>query len=500
MPIDASILLQQQRQPSILDAVSQAVQMKSMLQYQRQSEMAMKQQQRALDDEEAGRSLFAANPAPAPADVYGAMGVRSGTAALTGISNLRNSELETQTKKLKLQADKTARLGSLAGVGSASHEAAVQAIQQAVQEGLIPAEEGLQLASMPPGLLLAKMKAFAGQAMTVAQQRAQELAEIEARYKAAEEARKAAMAPLDFQAKQQAVTGTQPITPYQSAQLKVTTEAQKRQEAQAAETARHNRATEARMAEALAGRSAQAAPLGGGDAVGEEFLKTLPQSRQQMIRAMASGAIPAPSPNSRSREAQRNLADLMAYDPTFTVQRAQVRKAFATGPDGKNIGSLNTAIVHLGRLGDAGVALQNDTFVPGNEAYNYLRDKFGSARVTNFQLLKDAVAGEMAAALKGNATDIEIEKMGKSIRTSNSPAQLAGVVGEGIAVLADKAHTYQERYQREIPGDTWSPILPAAAAMLERHKVHRTGGAAQGGPGRKVEVWGFDDSGKLVRK
>jgi len=167
----------------------------------------------------------------------------------------------------------------------------------------------------------------------------------------------------------------------------------------------------------------------------------------------------------------------MQFDPTFTVQRAQVRKAFTTGPEGKSIGALNTAIVHLGRLGEAGEALQNGSFVPGNEAYNWLKDRFGSEKVTNFGLLKDAVAGEMAAALKGNATDIEIEKMGRSIRAANSPAQMKGVVQEGMAVLADKARTYQERYQQQNAGDSWSPILPTAQGMLDKHKVHRTGAA-----------------------
>jgi hypothetical protein len=181
---------------------------------------------------------------------------------------------------------------------------------------------------------------------------------------------------------------------------------------------------------------------------------------------MAEGRLTAPTANSRAPGAAQRRDALLRYDPGFSEQRAQIRKSFTTGPDGRNIGALNTAIVHLGRLGNTAESLENGSFVPGNEAYNWLRDKFGSDKVTNFGLLKDAVAGEMAAALKGNATDIEIEKMGKSIRAANSPAQMRGVIQEGMAILNDKANTYNERYHREMPDDPWSPILPSAREQL----------------------------------
>lgn len=226
-------------------------------------------------------------------------------------------------------------------------------------------------------------------------------------------------------------------------------------------------------------------PVGAGGAnqtTGEEFMKTLPPGVAAQVRGMASGAVTAPSAASRAPGAQQLRDALFRYDPTFTEQRAQVRKSFATGPDGRNIGALNTAIVHLGRLGDTAEGLQNGSFIPGNESYNWLRDKFGSETVTNFGLLKDAVAGEMAAALKGNATDIEIEKMGKSIRAANSPAQMRGVIQEGMAILNDKATTYNERYHREMPDDPWSPILPSAKAQLDRHAVKKSAVPAAGSP------------------
>ncbi len=214
---------------------------------------------------------------------------------------------------------------------------------------------------------------------------------------------------------------------------------------------------------------------------GDDFLKTLPSGTAAQIRAIAEGKDEMPSASSRSQAAQSIRDAVFQYDPTFSKQRAQVRKAFTTGPDAKNIGALNTAIVHLGRLGDAAEALNNGTFTPANEVFNYIKDKFGSEATTNFSLLKDAVAGEVAGALKGNATDIEIEKIGKSIRAANSPAQMKGVVQEGLSVLKDKANTYDERFHRENADDPWSPILPAAKDILNRNGIGKSA-APSGSP------------------
>lgn len=246
---------------------------------------------------------------------------------------------------------------------------------------------------------------------------------------------------------------------------------------------------------------------------GEAYLKTLPPGTAAQIKAIAEGRVAAPTAANRSQAAQQLRAALFQYDPTFSEQRAQVRKAFTTGKEGQNIGALNTAIVHLGRLGETAEALKNGSFTPGNEVFNWAKDKFGSETVTNFELLKDAVAGEMAAALKGNATDIEIANMKKSIRASNSPAQMQGVVGEGMGILADKANTYTERYHREMPDDTtWSPVLPSAKAQLTKHGVKKTeGGASLPAEAKSKlkaghettfgngQVWTLDPSGKEKR-
>jgi len=157
-------------------------------------------------------------------------------------------------------------------------------------------------------------------------------------------------------------------------------------------------------------------------------------------------------------------------DPNWNEQRAQVRKAFAVGPDAKNIGSLNTAAVHLDALGEAAIALDNGNFTPKNEVYQRVAKMFGGSAPTTFGGLKSAVVGEMANALKGNATDIEIRNISEDVSRQSSPRQLADWINANMHIIGQKLQTYKERYEQQNPGDTvWSPVLPSAQKVFEKH-------------------------------
>lgn len=172
-------------------------------------------------------------------------------------------------------------------------------------------------------------------------------------------------------------------------------------------------------------------------------------------------------------------------DPQFNEQRAQLRKAFTTGPDAKNIGSLNTAAVHLDTLSEAAKALNNGTFKPGNQAFNAVKTMFGASAPNTFEGIRDAVASEMASALKGNATDIEIAGIKKTIMSSSSPEQLTNLVNAHLHILNQKLNTYKERYEQQNPGDTvYSPVLPSAGAVFQKHGVG--GGPTNQGGGKEI--------------
>lgn len=203
---------------------------------------------------------------------------------------------------------------------------------------------------------------------------------------------------------------------------------------------------------------------------GQEFLNSLPKATAAQVRAIAEGRATIPSGSARTQAAQQMRNAVFQYDPTYSDQRAQVRKAFTTGTDGRNIGALNTAPVHLDQLADAAAALSNGSFRPGNQIWNSIRSTFGASAPTNFDGLKSAVSSEMATALKGNATDQEIKAINNTIQSSSSPKQLAGIIDTNLDILKAKLNTYKERYDQQLPGDTvYSPVLPSAKAVFDKH-------------------------------
>lgn len=205
---------------------------------------------------------------------------------------------------------------------------------------------------------------------------------------------------------------------------------------------------------------------------GEEFLKTLSPGTAGQVKAVAEGRATLPSATSRSQAAIQLRDAVFRYDPSYSDQRAQIRKAFTTGSDGRNIGALNTATVHLDQFAEAAKAMGNGSFRPGNAIFNAIVTEFGGSAPTNLAGLKTAVAGELASALKGTATDPEIADIKKAIESKNSPQQLADYVKTQIHVLHAKLNTYRERYQQQMPGDTvWSPVLPSARGVYERYGI-----------------------------
>ncbi len=214
---------------------------------------------------------------------------------------------------------------------------------------------------------------------------------------------------------------------------------------------------------------------------GEEFMKTLPAGTAAQVRAIANGAATMPPLGTRGSGALLRDA-VYRYDPTFTEQRAQIRKAFTTGPDGRNIGALNTATVHLDQMAEAAKAMKNGSWQPGNHLYNYIASKFGNDKPTNYAFVMNALSGETASALKGAATDPEIAHVMATLTPDMSPDQAAGVANTGLHVFGAKLNTFKERYEQQIPNDTvYSPVLPSARAVFSKYGMSETG--APNGPG-----------------
>lgn len=230
----------------------------------------------------------------------------------------------------------------------------------------------------------------------------------------------------------------------------------------------------------------KSAPKGGpapADLHGEAFLATLAPPYRARVQAISRGAeAPLTGLGASKGEGAALMAAVEQYDPTWTKDRAKIRSAFAIGPDGRNIGALNTATVHMDQLHEAAKAMNNGTFQPGNQAWNYVAQKFGAPATTNYAGVMNALAGEVASALKGNATDPEIAHVMSTLGGNLSPQQAEGIALTNLHVLGAKLQTYNERYHAQAPDDPWTPVLPSARAVYTRYGIDPTAAPAAVAP------------------
>ena len=225
---------------------------------------------------------------------------------------------------------------------------------------------------------------------------------------------------------------------------------------------------------------------------GDAYLAALPPATAAQIRAVAEGraVMPPPSryvrPGAPLSPADQIRAGVFQYDPDYSDQRAQIRKSLMTGTESKTIGNNNTAIVHMDQLEDIAKSLDNGTLQPGNALWNSFVNTFGAAPPTNYEGLRQALAGEMDQALHGTSTIEGRQAVAATIPAKLAPGQMAGIIHTDMQTLATKLATYQQRYQALVPGDKyWSPVLPQARAVMLKNgfdpnavqSQHQQGGA-----------------------
>jgi|SRR5579884_659632 len=129
-----------------------------------------------------------------------------------------------------------------------------------------------------------------------------------------------------------------------------------------------------------------------------------------------------------------------------------VAKDFTSGKAASTLNAFNTATEHLQQLSSLSDALHNgDT-----QMFNSLANKFatasGSAAPTNFDMVKNAVAGEIAKVFKGNATEGEISAINSTINNAMSPDQLKGAIAQATQLMASKRAALQQQYQQGMQG------------------------------------------------
>jgi hypothetical protein len=236
------------------------------------------------------------------------------------------------------------------------------------------------------------------------------------------------------------------------------------------------------------------------DKTGDDFLQSIPKQWRKTVEKIAhydEDPTKVASMRGGNRETMMQWVNQVnpGYDSTLFGNRAPTRKAFTTGTQGQQINAINTAIGHIDQITGLAAQLGNSNTVPVNQWRNIGKTMFGSDSVTNFDTLKDALAGEVAGVMaKGGATVSGIAEAKQKINASNSPQQLAGYVKTLIPLMGSKLTALDYQYHQAMgPDDSYSALSPDSKRILAKFGFdpaqHSGGGAATQSIGRfQVEV------------
>jgi hypothetical protein len=154
---------------------------------------------------------------------------------------------------------------------------------------------------------------------------------------------------------------------------------------------------------------------------------------------------------------QQFLKQILAINPQFNAAQFDiekgVQKAFTSGPEAKNLTAFNTAIEHANQLSKATDALDNGDLPTLNKIGNAVGYQFGSDKMTNFNVIKNALSGEISKVFKGGqATDAEIKEVQGPFSAANSPKQLKGAIDNAIKLMNSKRDALKQQYEKGIQG------------------------------------------------
>lgn len=186
--------------------------------------------------------------------------------------------------------------------------------------------------------------------------------------------------------------------------------------------------------------------------INESALAGLNAAQAATVKKIANYELP-PS-NYRSKDLAQLLQRAALYDPTYNAAeyntKSAVRKDFTSGKASQTILSLNTAVGHLNSLAKAADELDNGSVQSWNTFRNALTTKLtDDSRVTKFNTVANAVAGELATVFKNTSgTDQEIKSWHDKISSSQTPGQLKANIQECIQLIGSRLDALNNKYEQ----------------------------------------------------
>lgn len=201
------------------------------------------------------------------------------------------------------------------------------------------------------------------------------------------------------------------------------------------------------------------------------FLNSLPPGAASATRAYGEGRIPIPAGMGRTKEGKKALEMITRAYPEFKAGQSdnyvKTRQAFLTGANAKELGAINTALGHAGKMFDK---LNWWSTTPG---ISQIRGVFGAQDVADLELGKKQLATEVGRAYQGGViTQSEAKEQQELINSMSLPklkSQLTSVVDFLESKIEDNRRVYDNaipQYMRN--GDNIVMLNPTAAAAYEK--------------------------------
>lgn len=149
----------------------------------------------------------------------------------------------------------------------------------------------------------------------------------------------------------------------------------------------------------------------------------------------------------RAAEDGDDGAALAARSQQYKASQGVV-KDFTSGKTSQTLNGLNTAVGHMDQLDQAATALSNGNVQALNKASNFFGTQFGGSATTNFNVIKNFAAGEVAkAVLPGGGGEHEREEIADAIKSSNSPQQLHDAISTWRNLLSSKTEALRNQWE-----------------------------------------------------
>lgn len=191
---------------------------------------------------------------------------------------------------------------------------------------------------------------------------------------------------------------------------------------------------------------------------GDEFLGKLPPSSAAQVKALAEGRMAFPAGKAAASPYwQQRLAEVSQYDPEFDAinynARAGTRRDFTSGKSSANIKALNTAIGHLGQLGDQISGTASHGGFPGattlNKAENALYRSSGASGITKFEQTAGALAGELTQVYRqSGGAEADIQRYMAELDSSASLEQKQAAVANMTGLLKSRLDALNDQYNK----------------------------------------------------